>query len=481
MATISDYGKYDALGLAALVRKGDVSPTELLEEALSRAEKVNPVLNALCHLVPDRARAAIAAGLPDGPFHGVPFLLKDLGGEAIGYPTSSGSRFFADYHWTYDSELWVRLRATGLVAFGRTTSPELGVGPVTEGKVYGGPTRSPWNTDRTAGGSSGGTGAAVAAGILPMAHGSDGGGSIRIPASCCGLIGLKGTRARIPDGPGSGEGWGGMSIEGVLSRTVRDTAAALDATHGPDLGAPYWAPPFEGSYREGIDRPPERLRIAVCKTDFLGEPIHAECRQAVENAAKLCADLGHEIVEARPAFDFNGAMKAWTTVVAVGTSLSIQEKANAIGRDPTEDELEITIRGAWQLGKTIPGTEYLKSINKVHATGRDMARFFVDHDLLLTPTLSEPPAAIGRFALNNPDFLDLRLGPKGIVHYSPFAPIFNITGQPAITVPLHWTRDGLPVGLHFAGRFGEEMTLLKLAAQLEQAQPWFDRRPPVSA
>lgn len=480
MAGFRDYDKYDALGLAELVRKRAVSAGELLEEALARTERVNPKINAVVHLALDKARQTIAAGLPEGPFTGVPFLLKDLGAEAVGYPAHNGSRFFADYSWSYDSEIYLRLKATGLVTFGRTTSPELGVGPTTEGDVYGGPTRNPWNLDHTAGGSSGGAGAAVAAGILPLAHGSDGGGSVRIPASCCGLVGLKATRARLPDGPAAGEGWGGMSIDGVLSRTVRDTAAAIDAAAGPDLGQPYWAPPMERPLMEAIKSPPKRLKIAFAITSFTGAPVHAECKAAVEAAAKLCASLGHELVEAKPSFDFEKAMRAWSNVVACGTALSIDQRAAALGRAPRADELHPTIRSAAELGRRLSGPDYLASINTVHATGRAVARFFVDHDLLLTPTLAEPPARLGRFALSNPDFLDHRLGPKGIVHYSPFCPIFNITGQPAITLPLHWSADGLPVGVQFAGRFGAEAVLMKLAAQLEQAAPWAGRRAPVS-
>jgi amidase len=478
--TFGDYDKHDAIGLAALVRAGKVSPADLLDEALARAGRLNPKLNALVHLVPERARAAIAAGLPDGCFTGVPFLLKDLGAEAVGYPTNSGSRLFANYDWTYDSEIFIRLRATGLVAFGRTTSPELGVGPVTEAAVYGGPTRNPWNPAHTSGGSSGGAAAAVAAGIVPIAHGSDGGGSVRIPAACCGLVGLKPTRARLPDGPASGEGWGGMSIDGVLTRSVRDTAAALDATQGADLGAPYWAPPVEGSYLDAIASPPKRLAIAVCTTNFEGQPIHAECRRAVEKAALLCSDLGHEIVEARPDFDFMAAMRAWSNIVAVGTALSVQAKADAMGRPPRRDELEPIIYSAWEHGMRISGPTYLQGINTVHATGRRIAAFFERHDMLLTPVLAEPPAAIGRFAPTKPDFFEHRLGADGLVHYSPFAPIFNITGQPAVSLPLHWSDDGLPIGLQFAGRFGDEKCLLQLSAQLEQVQPWFGRRPEIN-
>jgi amidase/6-aminohexanoate-cyclic-dimer hydrolase len=478
MGGFKDYGSYDALGLAELVRKKAVSAGELLDEALARVERVNPKINAVVHLAVERARAAIAAGLPQGPFTGVPFLLKDLGAEAIGYPTHNGSRFFANYQWTYDSEIYLRFKAAGLVTFGRTTSPELGVGPTTEGDVYEGPTRNPWNLDHVAGGSSGGAGAAVAAGILPMAHGSDGGGSVRIPASSCGLVGLKPTRARLPDGPAVGEGWGGMAIDGVLTRTVRDTAAAMDATAGPDLGAPYWAPPIERPYMEEIQSPPRRLKIAFATTSFSGAAVHPECRRAVEDAAKLCASLGHAVEEAKPAFDFDKAIRAWANVVACGTALSVDQRAAVLGRPPRQGELHPTIRSAAELGRRLPGPEYLASINTVHATGRAIARFFLGYDLLLTPTLAEPPARLGRFALSNPDFFDHRLGPDGIARYSPFCPIFNITGQPAITLPLHWSADGLPVGVHFAGRFGEEALLLKLAAELERAKPWAGRQAP---
>src|SRR5262245_19059797 len=415
MGEIREYDNYDALGLAGLIKRREVTAGELLETAIARAERLNPKLNAIVHAAHDPARAAIARGLPDGPFSGVPFLLKDLGCEAIGYPTNSGSRFFANYPWTYDSEIWTRLRKAGLVAFARTTSPELGISPATEARVYGGPTRNPWNPEHTSGGSSGGAGAAVAAGVVPMAHGSDGGGSVRIPASCCGLFGLKPTRARLPDGPASGEGWGGMAIDGVLTRSVRDTAAMLDACHGSDLGAPYTAPHVARPYADEIQSPPRRLRIAFCRTTLHGLPIHAESAAAVEVAGRLCGDVGHELVEARPTFDFEKAVQAWTKVVACGTALSVRLRAQALGREPGPDEIEPATRGAVQYGNAIGGPDYLLAINTMHATGREIARFFETQDILITATLAEPPARIGRFAMSNPDFLDYRLGPKGII------------------------------------------------------------------
>jgi amidase/6-aminohexanoate-cyclic-dimer hydrolase len=481
MSGFDEYDRYDAMGLAALVKRRDVSAAELLDAALVRAERLNPKLNAVVHPAHDRARAAIARGLPDGPFTGVPFLLKDLGCEAIGYPTSAGSRFFAGLEWSFDSEIWLRLRGAGLVAFARTTSPELGISPATEARVYGGPTRNPWNLEHSPGGSSGGSGAAVAAGIVPIAHGSDGGGSVRIPAACCGLFGLKPTRARLPDGPASGEGWGGTAIDGVLTRSVRDTAAMLDVCHGRDLGAPYDAPHVARPYLQEIETPPPRLRVAFCKTTLTGEPIHADCAAAVEAAARLCAELGHEVSGDRPGFDFDKAVQAWTKVVACGTALSVRLRAQALGREPGPDDIEPATRGACAYGDSLSGPDYLHAINTIHATGRQIAQFFERYDILITATLAEPPARIGRFAMSNPDFLDYRLGPNGIIRYSPFTSIFNMTGQPAASIPLHWSADGLPVGTHFAAPFGEEVTLLKLAAQLEHARPWSGRRPPLAA
>ena len=479
MASFGDYETHDALGLAALVAAGEVTPKELLEAALSRVDALNPKLNAITNLAVDAASIAIEHGLPGGAFKGVPFLLKDLGAEAVDYPASNGSVLFRDTRYEYDSEIVRRLKATGLVIFGRTTSAELGVGPITEAKVYGGPTRSAWNPDHTAGGSSGGSGAAVSAGIVPAAHGSDGGGSVRIPASSSGLFGMKATRARLPAGPASGEGWGGMSIGGFLTRSVRDSAALLDATEGADPGAPYWAPPLKGSFMAAIQQPPGRQKIAFSTLSFTGEPLHPDCQAAVEAAAKLCADLGHQVEEASLSIDLMALMQAWTTIVACGTALSVREKVKVRGRALDPDEVEAVTRGALALSETISGADYLAAVNEVHRFGREVAGFFEGYDLLLTPTLAEPPAKIGRFAPDNEDFVDYRLGPKGLLPYSPFTAVFNATGQPAMSVPLFWNADGLPIGIHIAARFGDDETLMALAAELEAANPWFDRRPPI--
>lgn len=473
---IDEYVGFDGLGLAALVRTGQASATELLEAALAQTAATDEAIAAVVHVQEATARRSIDRGLPDGPFTGVPFLLKDLGCEAIDFPTSMGSRLFDGHRYDYDSELFARLRATGLVTFGRTTSPELGIGVTTEAAVYGRPTRNPWSTAHVAGGSSGGSGAAVAAGVVPMAHGSDGGGSVRIPASSCGLFGVKPTRALLPDGPAAGEGWAGMAIDGFLTRTVRDTAALLDATMGPDVGAPYYAPPLHGTFSAAIAAPPRRLHIAVSTRSFTGEAIHPDCVDAVEHTARLCESLGHELVVDEPEFDLAALMRAWSHIVACGTQLSVRDLPGG------GDAAERVTRLACELGATLSGADYLAAIDVVHATGRQLARFLTSYDMLLTATLAEPPALLGRFATGRDDadgwadFLDYRL--RHVMPHSPFTALANGTGQPAMSVPLWWNDAGLPVGTHFMARAGDDLAMVQLAAQLEHAQPWFGRRPP---
>lgn len=471
----------DATFLATQVASGAVSPSELLDEALARVSVFNPKLNAVVLIQEEVARAAIKAGLPEGPFKGVPFLMKDLGAEAVDFPSHSGSNLLRDTRYTYDSEIYRRMRATGIVTFGRTTSPEGGIGPVTEAAVYDGPTRNPWDVSRTSGGSSGGSGAAVAAGIVPMAHGSDGGGSVRIPASSCGLFGFKATRARFPDGPMSGEGWGGMAIDGFLTRSVRDNATMMDACAGPDSGAPYVAPMMETSYSEAIVRPPRRLRIAVCDTTFTGAPIDNECRAAVLETAKILEELGHHVTPACPKADHEGMMHAWTKIVACGTALWIQNVTKAKGRDLRQGDIQGVARGALAYAGGISGADYLAAVNKIHAYGREMAAAFDDYDIILSSTLAEPPALVGRFTHEREDYANYRVGPGGVFEYSPFCATFNASGQPAASVPLHWTTDGLPVGIHLAAAFGEDATLIALCAELEQAAPWSHHRPSLLA
>ncbi|MCU1359083.1 MAG: Amidase, partial [Ilumatobacteraceae bacterium] len=417
----------DGVALADMVRTGQASPRELLDAAIAGAEHIDPTIAAIAELQIDAALRAIEAGLPDGPFTGVPFLLKDLGCDAIDHPCSHGSRIFRHSKATVDSELFVRIRRTGLVTFGRTTSPEFGIGPTTEASVYGRPTRNPWNLDHVAGGSSGGSGAAVAAGIVPMAHGSDGGGSVRIPASSCGLFGMKPTRARLPDGPASGEGWAGMAIDGFLTRSVRDTAALLDATEGPDSGAPYVAPTLAMSFTRAIETPPRRLRIAVSTRSFTGAPIDVECVAAVEAAAALLDELGHEVVDAPTdstgspvPLDMTALMLAWSDIVACGTALTVRDGERWLGRPVADDEIEGITLAAVRHAASVSGADYIAALDIVHASGRAMAAALTPFDMLLTATLAEPPALIGRFAptlewLDPKAFVQYRVGPTGVL------------------------------------------------------------------
>ncbi|UUX51864.1 amidase [Nisaea acidiphila] len=477
MHGLSDYDDFDATGLADGVAKGRFSPDELLSAALERVDALNPALNAVTQVQADRARANIAAGLPDGPLSGVPFLLKDLGAEAVGFPGNNGSRLLRNTAYSFNSNLVERLIAAGLVIFGRTTSPEGGIGCATEAAVYGGPTRNPWNPAHTPGGSSGGSGAAVAAGIVPAAHGSDGGGSVRIPASSCGLFGFKPTRARLPDGPASGEGWGGMAIEGFLTRSVRDSALLLDIGSGSDLGAPYVAPPLEAGFRAAMDNPAKGLRVALCTTTFDGDAVHPECAAAAETAAKLLEDMGHHVEIARPEADNQGMMRAWTKIVACGTALGVRSKLARLGRDLGPDDLEPVSRSAVEYAAEISGADYLEALEEVHDYGRQMARFLDRYDLLVSPTLAEPPAKVGRFSHNRQSYLDYRLGPDGVFAYSPYTACFNASGQPAASLPLAWSSEGLPIGVHLAAAFGADELLMSVCAELERAAPWFKKRP----
>jgi amidase/6-aminohexanoate-cyclic-dimer hydrolase len=469
------YDDHDATGLAALVASRQASPDELLDEALARTSRLNPAINAVVLIQEEAARATIRTGLPRGPFRGVPFLLKDMGAEATDLPSHQGSRLFVNSTFPGDANITTRLREAGLVMFGRTTAPEGGIGPATEAAVYGGPTRNPWNLDHVPGGSSGGAGAAVAAGIVPAAHGTDGGGSVRIPASNCGLFGFKATRARFPDGPYAGEGWGGMTIDGFLTRSVRDSAALMDACEGPDEGAPYHAPPLRRGYLAAIARPPRRLRVGLCDTTFTGQPVHPDCAQAVQEAGRLLASLGHDVEPFRPQADHEGMIRAWVDVVATGTALWF--RTALAGRDP-EGFVEPLARSAMAHAASLRAEDYLAAISRIHAYGREMAAAFRDIDVLLSPTMAEPPARIGRFDHGTDDYLAYRLGPEGVWPYSPFCTAFNASGQPAATLPLHWTAEGLPVGVQIAAAFGEDELLIALAREIELAQPWFHRRPP---
>jgi Asp-tRNA(Asn)/Glu-tRNA(Gln) amidotransferase A subunit family amidase len=470
---IADYGDHDALGLAELVRKGEVSASELLEAAIEQTEALNPRINAVVSTCFDAARARAADNLPDTPIAGVPFLIKDLT-YLDGLPSTSGSRLFAEYVPDHDAEIVRRYKRAGLIIFGKTNTPEFGLTVTTEPKLFG-PCRNPWHLDRTTGGSSGGAASAVAAGILPVAHATDGGGSIRIPASCCGLVGLKPTRARNPQGPDVGEGWNGMSTGHVVSRSVRDSAAFLDATFGPAAGDPYFAPHFEGSFLSQCAAAPGKLKIAVDLNALTGAGVDPACRTAVEMAARLCESLGHHVEAASPAFDRLKFGQAASQIVAPNVANLVDARLAALGRPLAVDDIEPVTRGVVEIGRQVLARDYAAAVQVIHQTGRAVAEFHEHYDVMLTPTLLAPPVPIGWLDTDNPTQHGERF-PK----FWGFTNLQNATGQPAISLPLHWSDDGLPVGVQFVGRFGEDLGLLQLATQLEVAQPWFGRRAPIS-
>jgi amidase len=475
MAGFAEYEAFDALGLAELVARRKLDPAALLDAAIERVERCNPKINALAARFYDRARRSIAEGLPPGPFRGVPFLLKDVSVYLSGTVTTMGSRLFRDRVADLDSTLVERYKRAGLVIFGKTTTPEMGLAASTETTLYG-DTRNPWNLTRTAGGSSGGAAAAVASGIVPMAHGSDGGGSIRIPASACGLFGLKPTRARTPSGPLVGEGWGSLAVNHVLTRSVRDSAAMLDATHGPAPGDPYCAPPVARPFLSEVGADPGRLRIALQLEPFAGVPVHPECIAAARNAARLLESLGHEVEEARPEASWEELGQAMWVLVASNVSLTLKLLLN--GREPLPGEVEHVTYGCIEAVRGMNVEAYPAAMRTIHAHGRRMARFHERYDLLMSPTLAKPPVPLGPQHMNNPDLAEYR---RALLEWSPFTAPFNMSGEPSMSVPLHWTADGLPVGVLFSARFGEEATLFRLAGQLERACPWWDRRPDLAA
>ena len=471
MVQPDDLAFLDATAQAQLVRDKEIQPIELVEAAIERIKRLNPTVNAVVTPMYDIARRTATATLPQGPFAGVPFLLKDILAFYSGVKISLGSRLLRDLVPDHDSELVVRLKKAGLIIVGKTNLPEFGLLPTTEPQVFG-PARNPWDTTRTTGGSSGGAAAAVASGMTPMAHANDGGGSIRIPASCCGVFGLKPTRARNPLGPDFGDIFSGLVAEHAITRSVRDSAALLDATAGPDVGDPYWAPPPERRFVEEIERPLGRLRIACTTATDTGAPVHADCIAAVEDAAKLCADLGHTVVEAKPTIDGEQVVESFTTVWTSGLASTLK----MIGAQ--KDQVEPTTWAVYEIGNRYSAADYILALQTIQKLSRDVGRFFEDHDVLLTPTLAEPPLPLGAF--DSPADNPLK-GFQRTKEFIPFTPVCNITGQPAMSVPLYWNSENIPVGTHFIGRFGDEATLFRLAAQLEEARPWASRRPPVSA
>jgi amidase len=469
----AEIANYDAIGLAGLVAKKQVTPLELLSAVRQRVETLNPKLNAFCHLFFEKAEAQIKRGLPAGPFRGVPFALKDLGQYLTGTITSAGSRVWKDSVADFDSTYVTRLKRAGLVIFGKTNSPELGLTTTTESVLYG-KTRNPWNLERTSGGSSGGSAAAVASRILPAAHASDGGGSIRIPASCCGLFGLKPTRGRVPMGPSQFEGWNGFSCHHVVTVSVRDSAALLDAVAGAELGSPYFSPRPARSFLAETRLPPGRLRIALCVDTPGGTPLDPECRKAAIEAAKLCEDLGHRVEQQK--LPINNAMmrEAFLTVINVSIARTLADASKTLGREVTEKDVEPVTWSMMQAGKRTDVVAYSRAIATAHQVGLAMARFHQKYDVLLSPTLAKPPVPLGVLSLS-PE--NMQAFTREITEFGPYTALYNVTGQPSMSVPLGWTPDGLPVGVMFSGRFGDEATLFRLAVQLEKGKPWAARKP----
>ena len=478
MPDFEDILNMDATDQAALIRRSEISPTELVEAVIGRIEMLNPGLNLVVTTLFDEARAAAGAKIPAGPFAGVPFLMKDIGALLANAPMAMGTALLKGFVPDHDSELTRRYKKAGLIVIGKTNTPELGLMPTTEPRLFG-PSRNPWNHRKTTGGSSGGSAAAVAVRMVPMAHANDGGGSIRIPASCCGVFGLKPTRGRNPLGPDFGDIMSGLVCEHAVCRSVRDAAALLDISAGPDVGDPYWAPAPVRPFVEEVGADPGRLKVAFSKDTLTGAPVHEDCLAALADAAELCRDLGHDVIEARPALtrDPYEFLQAFNVLWYSGCASTINTIARIGGISPQADYFEPLTWAIYEKGRQISASDYLMAVRSIQLASRDIGRFFVDHDVLLTPVLAEPPVDIGTFDVSAPDPMKIW---ERVVRFAPFTAAFNATGQPAMSVPLFWNRVNLPVGSHFVGRFGDEATLLRLAAQLEAARPWASRRPPIS-
>ena len=463
-----EYRRHDAVGLAELVARREVSASELLETAIARMQAVNPQINAIVQDLSERARGEAVA---HGPLSGVPFLLKDLGVTLAGTPTTGGSRVFKDVVAPADSALTAAYKAAGLVVFGKTNTPEFGQWPVTESDLLG-PARNPWDLARTPGGSSGGASAAVAAGIVPAAHASDGGGSIRIPASCCGLFGMKPSRGRVSFAP-LGEGWAGASVHHAVTRSVRDSAALLDVACRPQPGDPYFLPPPERPFAEEAAREPGALRIGFTTAAMQAPALDPECAAAVEDAARLCESLGHQVEAATIPGDVAAMAAAAGQVIAASVAASLDSEAERRGRPIEEGEVERLTMATYRRGQGVLGSAYVRCVQALHAYARAEAQLFERYDVLLLSTLGRPAIPVG-WIFEDPKALAERL-----FSFMPNTQAFNNTGQPAMTVPLSWSSGGLPIGIQFVARMGGEATLFQLAAQLEQARPWFDRVAPL--
>lgn len=468
MSIFPEYESYDAVGLAELVRARHVTASELLQAAIERCELHNPAVNAVVHTFHDRARRALAAIDRRAPLHGVPFLLKDASAHYAGEPTGYACRLFDGFVAERDTTLVWRYREAGLVIFGKTNTPELALAVTTEPKETG-PTLNPWNREHSPGGSSGGAAAAVAMGIVPAAHGSDGGGSIRIPASACGLVGLKPTRGRVPAGPERAEGWAGMAQHHVLTRSVRDSAAFLDAVEGPEPGDPYHPPAHAGSWMEALAKPPGELRVALIHDSFNGAAVEPGVIEVVRDIARLCEELGHHVEEARCPLSPAELRNCATLILSSHVNADIQARCRALGREfRREDVSNVTWRMA-QAGAEASASDYAAALNHIHYIGRRMGEFSDQYDIILSPTTAAPAPRLG---LIDMDTEDLKGYMQATSRYTAFTQLFNVTGQPAISLPLGRSLKGLPIGVQLAAGQGGEAVLLRLAAQLESARPW---------
>tara|TARA_B100001123_G_scaffold383825_1_gene456084 strand:+ start:275 stop:1711 length:1437 start_codon:yes stop_codon:yes gene_type:complete len=470
-----NYGNLDALGLAALIRKKEITALELVDESIRRCESVNGILNAVITEMFDQARERAKQPLGDGPFAGVPFLMKDFVAEVAGVPFYEGSDFLSGYIPSQDSEIYRRFCHSGLITIGKTNLPEFAIGVTTEPRRFGA-THNPWDPKRTPGGSSGGAAAAVAARIVPIAHGNDVGGSIRIPASCCGLVGLKPTRGRTTLGPHYGDVISGYFVEHGLTRSVRDAAALLDVMSSPLAeGEPYLAPAPARPYAEEVGEPSERLKIGFSTLTPLGDPLDPECEKAIRDAAELCRSLGHEVVEASPQYDALNFWTRYTTVLAIGVAWAVADWGRRLDKELKEEYFEPFVWAFTERGRSLSAPDYLLAVQDVQHHIRHISQFYVNHDLWLTTTLGQPPVELGTLIYEDDPF-ELR---RRMAKFSPYTYIANATGQPAISLPLSWSTEGLPIGLHFTARYGEEATLIRLAAELEQALPWDTKKPKI--
>ena len=468
MVKLEEYASFDATGLAGLVARGEVSPEELLDVALEAIGSANDRLNAVVSLTEDRARRSLETGIPDGPFRGVPFLVKDLGTSVEGTLTTNGCRLFAaGPAAARDSDLVTRFRRAGLVLMGRTNTPEFGLAPATESVLFG-PARNPHDPAFSPGGSSGGAAAAVASGMVPFAHASDGGGSIRIPASCCGLFGLKPTRGRVSYAPERGEGWGGMSTQHAVTRSVRDSAALLDAVAGPAVGDPYFAAPPSEAFLVSAARDPGTLRVGLCLSSPTGTAVDPECQAAARSTAGRLENLGHVVEEVQWPFGPELLAAAQSGVIGANVGATIDARLEVLGRPMRDDDIEPVTAAIVEWGRRTSAVEYVRSLTSMHEVGRRMGEMFGTLDVLVTPTLACQPPRIG--ILNG---LDVSRFAQAVAPMVAFTSLVNMSGQPAMSLPLDRSAAGLPIGTQVIGRYGREDVLLGLAGQLERAHPWF--------